>query len=109
MRARTLGNISAGPLAARKGNTSYLLLWPSTCLGWFTHLPSSLSPREYLRFNKKVWLELWPPPASRSTPSLLLQQCWQAVMPPHLSPSLHLWITSLLHAFISRAPVYAQK
>lgn len=67
MRARTLGHISAGPLAVRKGSTSYILLWP-------THLPSSLSPAsvpswESLRPNEKVRLELpRPPPASRPTP-----------------------------------------
>lgn len=66
MRARTLGHISAAPLAVGKGSTSYLLLWP-------THLPSSLSPAsvpswESLRPNEKVRLELRPPPASRPTP-----------------------------------------
>lgn len=93
MRARTLGHISAGPLAVRKGSTSYILLWPR-------HLPSSLSPAsvpswESLRPNEKVRLELpRPPPASRPTP-ITPEAAELAGGPPSspvsIPPSLDYW------------------
>lgn len=67
MRARTLGHISAGPLAAQ----ATIL---AQNLPWLVHTPSQLSvscfysPLESLRPNTKVWLELRLPLASRPTP-----------------------------------------
>lgn len=67
MRARTLGHISAGPLAAQ----ATIL---AQNLPWLVHTPSQLSvscfysPLESLRPNTKVWLQLRLPLASRPTP-----------------------------------------
>lgn len=67
MRARTLGHVSAGPLAAQ----ATIL---AQNLPWLVHTPSQLSvscfysPLESLRPNTKVWLQLRLPLASRPTP-----------------------------------------